>query len=165
MVNEVIPVGIESMYDPTGSAGTVIERGSVDCIVTVLCLCSIIDHGKNIQALYTLLKPGDRWYVVEHEKFRADGFWNKRLGLYQSTLRDNTIAVECTDHAQHSSISSGLSLLAHVDYVARQQAFEERRTTARYQYHATPEGTAIQNAPTHRWRSDEISRLLKPKTL
>ena len=78
---EAIPVGIEQLDDPraTGSA-TTIEPGSIDCIVSILCLCSIPDQEKNIKALYKLLKPGGRWYVYEHVKARRGGVL---LGWYQ----------------------------------------------------------------------------------
>ncbi|OCK86960.1 S-adenosyl-L-methionine-dependent methyltransferase [Cenococcum geophilum 1.58] len=78
---EAIPVGIEQLDDPraTGSA-TTIEPGSIDCIVSILCLCSIPDQEKNIKALYKLLKPGGRWYVYEHVKVKRGGIL---LGWYQ----------------------------------------------------------------------------------
>ncbi|KAI9709529.1 MAG: hypothetical protein M1820_003289 [Bogoriella megaspora] len=80
---EAIPVGIEQLDDPraTGSA-TTIEPGSIDSIVTVLCLCSIPDQEKNIKALYKLLKPGGRWYVYEHVKVKRGGLllsWYQRM--------------------------------------------------------------------------------------
>lgn len=80
-IYEAIPVGIEQLDDPraTGSA-TTIEPESIDCIVTILCLCSIPDQEKNIKALYKLLKPGGRWYVYEHVKVTRG---TKLLELYQ----------------------------------------------------------------------------------
>ncbi|KAI9167777.1 Methyltransferase-like protein 7B-like protein [Paramyrothecium foliicola] len=65
-IYEVIPVGIESLADPAAWPGTTIEPGSVDCIVSILCLCSIPEPAENIKRLYELLKPGGRWYVYEH---------------------------------------------------------------------------------------------------
>lgn len=62
---EVVPVGIEALNDPTAWAGR-IEPGSVDCIVTILCLCSIPEPEKNIRLLYECLKEGGRWYAYEH---------------------------------------------------------------------------------------------------
>jgi SAM-dependent methyltransferase len=119
-VYEVIPVGIESLSDSTAWAGPAIEPGSIDCIVTVLCLCSIPDQEKNIQALYRLLKPGGRWYVFEHEKFRTDGFGNKLLSLYQGERHSTALGSHRTDWPQHSLTTSGLSSLVHVDCVMRQ---------------------------------------------
>ncbi|KAK7404163.1 hypothetical protein QQX98_010067 [Neonectria punicea] len=62
---EVVPVGIEHLNDPT-AWGAVIQPGSVDCIVTVQCLCSIPEPEKNIRLLHSYLKKGGRWYVYEH---------------------------------------------------------------------------------------------------
>ena len=78
---EVVPVGIEQMNDPTAWAGR-IEPGSVDCIVTILCLCSIPEPEKNIKLLYDCLKKGGRWYVYEHVQVdvRRGGYL---LRLYQ----------------------------------------------------------------------------------
>jgi len=74
---EVVPVGIEDIAT-TG----LVQPGTVDAIVTVLCLCSIPDQEKNIRALYDYLKPGGRWYVYEHVRTRpAQGAW---IGMYQS---------------------------------------------------------------------------------
>ncbi|KAJ4155191.1 hypothetical protein LMH87_000448 [Akanthomyces muscarius] len=64
-VYEVAPVGIESVTDPSAWDG-IIERGSVDCIVSIRCMCSIPAPEKNIKLLYELLKPGGSWYVFEH---------------------------------------------------------------------------------------------------
>lgn len=58
---EVVPVGIEDLADEAD-----IGPGSVDCIVTVQCLCSIPEPQKNIRMLYDYLKEGGRWYVYEH---------------------------------------------------------------------------------------------------
>lgn len=58
-VYEVLPVAIECLEDR-------LEPESVDCIVTILCLCSIPEPEKNIELLYKSLKKGGRWYVVEH---------------------------------------------------------------------------------------------------
>jgi SAM-dependent methyltransferase len=62
---EVLPMGIEDLNNPT-ARGACIEPGSVDCIVTVQCLCSIPEPEKNIRLLYNYLKKGGRWYVYEH---------------------------------------------------------------------------------------------------
>lgn len=77
-VYEVVPVGIEEL----SSSGRV-EKGSVDCIVSVLCLCSIPDPDKNTRELYTYLKPGGRWYAYEHVKTRPWQGWF--FNLYQGT--------------------------------------------------------------------------------
>jgi SAM-dependent methyltransferase len=62
---EVVPVGIESLGDASRWNGR-IEKGSVDCIISILCLCSIPDPERNIRELYSYLKKGGRWYVYEH---------------------------------------------------------------------------------------------------
>ncbi|KAM0541148.1 hypothetical protein ACHAPJ_013365 [Fusarium lateritium] len=53
-IYEVLPVGIESLHDK-------FEPESVDCIVTILCLCSIPEPDKNIKRLYNSLRKGGRW--------------------------------------------------------------------------------------------------------
>ncbi|KAI3535900.1 hypothetical protein CABS03_07248 [Colletotrichum abscissum] len=64
---QVVPVGIEDLQNESAWGGR-IEPGSVDCIMTVQCLCSIPEPEKNIQLLYNYLKKGGRWYVFEHVK-------------------------------------------------------------------------------------------------
>ncbi|KAJ4267729.1 hypothetical protein NW762_003844 [Fusarium torreyae] len=85
-VYEVVPVGIESLNDPEAWDGR-IEPGSVDCIVTILCLCSIPEPEKNIKLLYESLKKGGRWYAYEHVRVNENkGFF---LRVYQcKTLRE-----------------------------------------------------------------------------
>lgn len=73
-VYEILPVGIEDI-----SKDTVVEKGSVDAIVSLLCLCSIPDPKHNIKELHSYLKPGGRWYVYEHVVVK--GSW--RMRLYQ----------------------------------------------------------------------------------
>ncbi len=75
-IYEIVPVGIESLF----SSGKV-APGSVDCIVTVLCLCSIPDPAHNIKALYACLKPGGRWVVYEHVRYQGKRSWG--MLLYQ----------------------------------------------------------------------------------
>ncbi|KAK3327114.1 S-adenosyl-L-methionine-dependent methyltransferase [Cercophora scortea] len=75
-VYEIVPVGIEDL----ASSGRVAPE-SVDCIVSVLCLCSIPEPRKNIAELYGYLKPGGRWFVYEHVKRPLDEGWV--MSLYQ----------------------------------------------------------------------------------
>ncbi|KAM0321714.1 hypothetical protein ACHAQA_009953 [Verticillium albo-atrum] len=87
---EVVPVGIEALNDPA-AWGAAIEPGSVDCVVTVQCLCSIPEPEKNVRLVYDLLKKGGRWYVYEHvgaergvvvpsyQRF-TDQFWQYMIG-------------------------------------------------------------------------------------
>ncbi|KAL2262455.1 hypothetical protein VTK26DRAFT_1239 [Humicola hyalothermophila] len=60
---EVVPVGVQDLRHHPESG---IRPDSIDCIVTVMCLCSIPDPRENIRELYKYLKPGGRWYVYEH---------------------------------------------------------------------------------------------------
>lgn len=78
-VYEIVPVGIESL----ASSGRV-QRGSVDCIVSILCLCSIPDPENNIRELYSYLKPGGRWYVYEHVKCLPQQGWS--MQFYQAVV-------------------------------------------------------------------------------
>jgi SAM-dependent methyltransferase len=73
-VYEILPVGIESIAKETG-----VQKGSVDAIVSLLCLCSIPEPEKNIKELYSYLKPGGRWYLYEHVAIK--GYWP--MLLYQ----------------------------------------------------------------------------------
>ncbi|KAI1765148.1 S-adenosyl-L-methionine-dependent methyltransferase [Hypoxylon sp. FL1150] len=80
-VYRIVPVGIEDLDDSSKWDGRV-GKGSVDCIVSILCLCSIPEPEKNIHELYEYLKPGGRWYVYEH--VRCEYSWYMRL--YQRLL-------------------------------------------------------------------------------
>ncbi|KAI2640297.1 S-adenosyl-L-methionine-dependent methyltransferase [Xylaria nigripes] len=80
-IYEIVPVGIEDLSSSRGSQlrkwdGS-IEPGSVDCIVSVLCLCSIPDQERHVRELYELLRPGGRWYVYEH--VRCEYSWYMRF--------------------------------------------------------------------------------------
>ncbi|EEY14445.1 conserved hypothetical protein [Verticillium alfalfae VaMs.102] len=77
-VYEVVPVGIEELGDASRWDGK-IEPESVDCIVSILCLCSIPDQEANIATLYGYLKKGGRWYVYEHVQAKSNLF----MKLYQ----------------------------------------------------------------------------------
>ena len=74
-VYEILPVGIQSILKEDNK----ISEGSVDCIVTLLCLCSIPEPEENIRTLYKLLKPGGRWYLDEHVRVKRSIFF----GWYQ----------------------------------------------------------------------------------
>ena len=73
-VYEIVPTGIESLI-ATGS----VSPGSVDCVVAVMCLCSVPDPERNIRELWRMLRPGGRFYVYEHVCCEAG--W--AMGLYQ----------------------------------------------------------------------------------
>ncbi|KAJ4296587.1 hypothetical protein N0V90_006634 [Kalmusia sp. IMI 367209] len=85
---EIVPAGIQSIssIEVSGIDGRTskIEKGSVDCIVSLLCLCSIPEPEKNIAELYKYLKKGGRWYVFEHVQAKSNWF----MRFYQEkTLR------------------------------------------------------------------------------
>ncbi|KAJ4337084.1 hypothetical protein N0V87_004937 [Didymella glomerata] len=71
-VYEILPVGIEDI-----AKETVVKKGSVDAIVSLLCLCSIPEPEKNIKELHSYLKPGGRWYLYEHVAVK--GYWPMQL--------------------------------------------------------------------------------------
>lgn len=79
---EVIPAGIEEVIEQSQWQEKISE-GSVDCIVSVCCLCSIPNPEKNIKHLYRLLKPGGRWYIHEHVRAKRGGLL---LRFYQCKL-------------------------------------------------------------------------------
>lgn len=87
-VYEVVPVGIEDL----ASSGRV-ELGSVDCIVTNLCLCGIPEPEKNIRELYRYLKPGGRWYAFEHVRCFPEQGW--AMGAYQGMLKMDFLQPSC----------------------------------------------------------------------
>lgn len=74
-VYEILPVSIEDI-----AKETVVKKGSVDAIVSLLCLCSIPEPEKNIKELHGYLKPGGRWYLYEHVAVKD--YW--LMQLYQS---------------------------------------------------------------------------------
>ncbi|KAK6204037.1 hypothetical protein LQW54_008498 [Pestalotiopsis sp. IQ-011] len=78
---EIVPVGIQDLGDP-GKWGGKIDKESIDCIVSIRCLCSIPEPRRNIAELYGYLKKGVRWYVFEH--VRADQPW--AIGVYQALV-------------------------------------------------------------------------------
>jgi SAM-dependent methyltransferase len=75
-VYEIVPVGIEAL-----ESARRVEKESVDCIVSILCLCSIPSPQRNMKELYGYLKPGGRWFVYEHVKCSAKG--GRLMGYYQ----------------------------------------------------------------------------------
>jgi SAM-dependent methyltransferase len=90
-VYEILPVGIQSLphatVKDTQYKTRTIEKGSVDCIVSLLCLCSIPDPEANIAELYSYLKKGGRWYVFEH--VRVTKYWPMKLyqGMFHAYLQ------------------------------------------------------------------------------
>ena len=80
-IYKILPVGIENIAKETA-----VEKGNVDAIVSLLCLCSIPEPEKNIKELYSYLKPGGRWYVYEHVK--SKGYWPMQIyqGMASPTI-------------------------------------------------------------------------------
>ncbi|KAI0012639.1 S-adenosyl-L-methionine-dependent methyltransferase [Xylariaceae sp. FL0662B] len=78
-VYAVVPGGVEDLgrFSCVGGGGAAVEKGSVDCIVSVLCLCSIPDPERNIRELYGYLRKGGRWFVYEH--VRCEYSWYMRM--------------------------------------------------------------------------------------
>lgn len=62
-VYEILPIGIEGL-EATGR----VQRESVDCVVSILCLCGVPDPRRTIKELYGYLKPGGKFFVFEHVK-------------------------------------------------------------------------------------------------
>lgn len=84
-VYNIISAGIEDInkFEVTEADGSVrkIEKGSVDSIVTLLCLCGIPEPEKNIAELYQYLKKGGRWYVFEHVKHTGPWYMKFYQGM------------------------------------------------------------------------------------
>ncbi|KAJ0119250.1 hypothetical protein J7T55_013487 [Diaporthe amygdali] len=72
---QIVPHGVEDL----AKLGSV-PKESVDCIVSILCLCGIPDPDFNIKELYGYLKPGGRWYVYEHVRSFVNIFWPRLIG-------------------------------------------------------------------------------------
>ncbi|KAI1308461.1 S-adenosyl-L-methionine-dependent methyltransferase [Xylaria venustula] len=86
-IYEIVPVGIEDLSSVSPTNGRKkwdgsIEPGSIDCIVSVLCLCSIPDPKRHIRELYELLRPGGRWYIYEHVRVKYSWY----IRLYQRLI-------------------------------------------------------------------------------
>lgn len=103
---EIVPLGIEDL----ASSGRVAQE-SVDCIVSIMCLCSIPEPEKNIRELFGYLKPGGRWFVYEHvrcesEKMRESGLF-MRVYQGESNLPLVTSIYACLSLALcfHNSVS------------------------------------------------------------
>lgn len=71
---EVVPTGVEELLRREGG------RLEVDCVVSVLCLCSIPDPEANIKVIAGCLARGGRWYVYEHVRVEGCGVG---MRLYQ----------------------------------------------------------------------------------
>ena len=76
-VYEIVGCGAEALGKKAG-----FEKGSIDTIITVQCLCSIPTPEKIIKDLYPYLKAGGRWLVFEHVKTKHQddfvAYWQSR---------------------------------------------------------------------------------------
>ncbi|RPA94007.1 S-adenosyl-L-methionine-dependent methyltransferase [Choiromyces venosus 120613-1] len=81
-VYTILPFGAEDV-EKLRAAG--ITEGSVDTIVTVRVLCSLEEKGleKVLEGLYTCLKPGGEWLVLEHVRNWKSGVSAALQGFYQ----------------------------------------------------------------------------------
>lgn len=63
----IVPVGVEELREWKGEGGEKgIGKESVDCVVTLQCLCSIPRPRDMMRELYGYLKEGGMWIVFEH---------------------------------------------------------------------------------------------------
>ncbi|EJT46923.1 hypothetical protein A1Q1_04315 [Trichosporon asahii var. asahii CBS 2479] len=76
---EVVPVGIEDLRKAS------IPKGSIDSIVTLLCLCSIPEPERNIRELYEYLRPGGHCVSLVRAKRAKDP--ESRLAPHDGRLR------------------------------------------------------------------------------
>lgn len=83
---KVKEAGLEDVYEIVGCGveelGGRVEVGGVDCVVTVLCMCSIPGPEKVVDDLYSYLKEGGRWVIYEHVV--THNGW--AVGVYQCEL-------------------------------------------------------------------------------
>ncbi|KAF3760649.1 S-adenosyl-L-methionine-dependent methyltransferase [Cryphonectria parasitica EP155] len=75
-IYEVVPVGIEDL-----AASGRVQKGSVDCIVSILCLCSIPDPEEHVRQLHGYLKEGGRWFVYEHVRCESERMRESGLAM------------------------------------------------------------------------------------
>ncbi|KAL1304193.1 hypothetical protein AAFC00_000616 [Neodothiora populina] len=94
-IYEILGVGAQDL------AGSGIEKGSIDTICTVQCLCSVPGPQDIIRELYPYLKPGGKWLVYEHvqTKFRKDfvGYWQSLIDVIWPTFFDGCSITRPTD--------------------------------------------------------------------
>ncbi|CAN8105632.1 unnamed protein product [Discula destructiva] len=82
---EVVPCGIEDLGH---QAGVDLQKGSVDCVVSVLCLCSVPEPERLVRELFGYLKQGGRWFVYEHVRCESERMRESGLGMrvYQAFI-------------------------------------------------------------------------------
>lgn len=72
---EIVPCGIEDL------ASSGVQKGSVDCVVSVLCLCSIPEPERLVRDMFGYLKDGGRWFVYEHVRCGSERMRECGLGM------------------------------------------------------------------------------------
>jgi SAM-dependent methyltransferase len=126
-IYEVVPVGIESLNDPKAWDGR-IEPESVDCIVTILCLCSIPEPEKNIKLLYQSLKKGGRWYAYEHVRVNENRGVLLRAYQCESVIQPRK-AIADNDRGYWSCVVTSHGVVPHLpinrEIVKRSRAMGE----------------------------------------
>lgn len=83
---EVVPLGVEDL-----AASGRVARESVDCVVSIMCLCGIPDPEFNIREIYGYLKPGGVWYVYEHVKCGSER--TRECGLFMRAYQRKSCPV------------------------------------------------------------------------
>jgi len=78
----VVPAGVQDVAYGEWD-GCRVEKGSVDSVVTILCMCSVPGPEEIAREVYGYLKPGGRWYVYEHVRADGVGWW---MRVYQGEL-------------------------------------------------------------------------------
>lgn len=117
---EIVPHGIEKL----ATSGTIVP-GSLDCIVSVLCLCSIPEPEKNIGELFQYLKPGGTWFVYEH--VRCESKMLRKSGIFLKGYQGILFCVPLASlqlepsHRRHRVLVIPRWLVADLQYVTLQQ--------------------------------------------
>ncbi|KAF1358593.1 S-adenosyl-L-methionine-dependent methyltransferase [Lizonia empirigonia] len=127
-VYEILPVGIEDI-----AKETVVKKGSVDAIVSVLCICSIPEPEKNIKELHSYLKPGGKWYLYEHVAVK--NHWPMKIYQSKSILSTS------------SSTFSGHTHLAAASFAGTQKTLREAGPWSRVDLTQPPEEPWHQTVP------------------
>lgn len=100
---EVVPCGVEDL----ASSGRV-HRESVDCIVSVLCLCSVPDPEATARELFGYLRPGGTWFVYEH--VRSESERTRECGLGMRVYQGESVFVLW--HCNHQGKKDSPDLVA-----------------------------------------------------
>jgi SAM-dependent methyltransferase len=154
-VYEVVPVGIESINDPKAWDGR-IEPESVDCIVTILCLCSIPEPEKNIKLLYQSLKKGGRWYAYEHVRISENRGFFLRAYQCESAISTPTRIIADNDRGYWSRVVASHGVVPYLP-IYRQDV---ERSWAMGEDRSSPTGWRgeICDASPRSWNIDKVKR-------